>query len=45
MTKCSHKYAEWIAPGNSMEHNFDSHLRIKARHYKLKFPYNIIIFV
>ena len=30
MTNCSHEHAEWIAPGNLMEQNFDSHLRINV---------------
>ena len=30
MTNCSHEHAEWIAPGNLMERNFDSHLRIEV---------------
>ena len=30
MTNCLHEHAEWIAPGNLMEQNFDSCLRIKV---------------
>ena len=30
MTNYSHEHAEWIAAGNLMEQNFDSHLRIKV---------------
>ena len=29
MTKFSHEHAEWIAPANSYEVDFDSGLRIK----------------
>ena len=35
MTNCLYEHAEWIAPGNSMEQNFDSHLRISYSAFKL----------
>ena len=30
MMNCLYEHTEWIAPGNTMEQNFDSHLRIKV---------------
>ena len=38
MTNFSHEHAEWIAPGNLMEQNFDSRIRIKELRPFKAFP-------
>ena len=36
MTNCLHEHAEWIASGNLMEQNSDSHFRMKVTAVTLK---------